>query len=109
MTWLTGLHGLINTAKLAPWSQNSWAPSITSRLEADAKTHFYLYYSNSGIGSAVLTSTSPAGPWSDPLGKNIVDRSVPGVDCEAPFDPGVLIEAFSAASSGRLGFFTLRS
>ena len=73
-------HGLINTAKLAPWSQNSWAPSITSRLEADGKTHFYLYYSNGGGGSAVLTSTSPVGPWKDPLGKNIVDRSVPGVD-----------------------------
>jgi arabinoxylan arabinofuranohydrolase len=85
-------HGLIDTAKLAPWSQNSWAPSITSRLEADGKTHFYLYYSNSGIGSAVLTSTSPVGPWSDPIGKNIVDRSVPGVDVGAPFDPGVLID-----------------
>lgn len=85
-------HGLIDTAKLAPWSQNSWAPSITSRLEADGKTHFYLYYSNSGIGTAMLTSTSPVGPWTDPLGKNIVDRSVPGVDCEAPFDPGVVID-----------------
>ncbi|MES2650009.1 MAG: glycoside hydrolase family 43 protein [Bacteroidota bacterium] len=85
-------HGLINTAKLAPWSQNSWAPSITSRLEEDGKTHFYLYYSNGGGGSAVLTSTSPVGPWSDPLGKNIVDRSIPGVDVDAPFDPGVLID-----------------
>ncbi|MDQ0640988.1 arabinoxylan arabinofuranohydrolase [Pedobacter sp. W3I1] len=85
-------HGLINTAGLAPWSQNSWAPSITSRLEADGKTHFYLYYSNSGIGTAMLTSTSPVGPWKDPLGKNIVDRSVPGVDVDAPFDPGVVID-----------------
>lgn len=85
-------HGLINTAKLAPWSTNSWAPSITSRLEADGKTHFYLYYANGGGGSAVLTSTSPVGPWTDPLGKNIVDRSVPGVDVDAPFDPGVLID-----------------
>jgi len=85
-------HGLINTAKLAPWSQNSWAPSITSRLEADGKTHFYLYYANSGIGTAMLTATSPVGPWSDPLGKNIIDRSVPGVDVDAPFDPGVLID-----------------
>src|SRR5687767_2998217 len=41
-------HGLINTAALSPWSTNSWAPSITSRLEADGKTHFYLYYSNGG-------------------------------------------------------------
>ncbi|MDR7210708.1 glycoside hydrolase family 43 protein [Flavobacterium piscis] len=85
-------HGLINTAELAPWSSNSWAPSITSRLEGDGKTHFYLYYSNGGIGSAVLTSTSPVGPWTDPLGKNIVDRSIPGVDVDAPFDPGVLID-----------------
>ncbi|MEO6524268.1 MAG: glycoside hydrolase family 43 protein [Mucilaginibacter sp.] len=85
-------HGVINTVKLAPWSQNSWAPSITSRLEADGKTHFYLYYSNGGGGSAVLTSTSPLGPWKDPLGKNIVDRSVPGVDVGAPFDPGVVID-----------------
>jgi arabinoxylan arabinofuranohydrolase len=85
-------HGLINTAELSPWNQNSWAPSITSRLEVDGKTHFYLYYSNSGGGSAMLTSTSPVGPWKDPLGKNIVDRSVPGVDCDAPFDPGVMID-----------------
>lgn len=85
-------HGLINTAELAPWTFTSWAPSITSRLEADGKTHFYLYYSNSGAGSAVLTSTSPIGPWKDPLGKNIVDRSVPGVDVDVPFDPGVVID-----------------
>jgi arabinoxylan arabinofuranohydrolase len=85
-------HGLINTAKLAPWGQVSWAPSITARLEADGKTHFYLYYSNGGGGSAVLTSTSPVGPWKDPLGKNIVDHSVPGVDVGAPFDPGVVID-----------------
>ncbi|WP_461643822.1 glycoside hydrolase family 43 protein [Labilibaculum euxinus] len=85
-------HGLINTAEISPWTQNSWAPSITSRVESDGKTHFYLYYSNSGIGTAMLTSTSPVGPWSDPLGKNIVDRSVPRVNCEAPFDPGVVID-----------------
>jgi arabinoxylan arabinofuranohydrolase len=85
-------HGLINTAELAPWSQNSWAPSITSRFESDGQTHFYLYYSNSGIGSAVLTSTSPVGPWKDPLGKNLVDNSVPGVNCKSPFDPGVVID-----------------
>jgi arabinoxylan arabinofuranohydrolase len=85
-------HGLINTAEVAPWTALSWAPSITSRLEGDGKTHFYLYFSNGGIASAVLTSTSPVGPWSDPLGKNIVDPSVPGVDVENPFDPGVMID-----------------
>jgi hypothetical protein len=85
-------HGLINTAQLAPWTASSWAPSITSRLEADGKTHFYLYYSNNAFGSAMLTSTSPVGPWKDPLGKSLVDRSVPGVDVDVPFDPGVVID-----------------
>jgi arabinoxylan arabinofuranohydrolase len=85
-------HGLINTAEVAPWTALSWAPSITSRLEADGKTHFYLYFSNGGIASAVFTSTSPVGPWSDPLGKNVVDPSVPGVDVDNPFDPGVMID-----------------
>ena len=85
-------HGLINTAEVAPWSSVSWAPSITSRLEADGKTHFYLYYSNGGGASAMLTSTSPVGPWKDPLGKNIIDHSVPGVDVDNPFDPGVVID-----------------
>ena len=85
-------HGVINTAEVAPWTALSWAPSITSRLEADGKTHFYLYFSNGGIATAVLTSTSPVGPWKDPLRKNIIDRSVPGVDVENPFDPGVVID-----------------
>jgi arabinoxylan arabinofuranohydrolase len=85
-------HGLINTAEVAPWTALSWAPSITSRLEADGKTHFYLYFSNGGVASAVLTSTSPVGPWKDPLGKNIIDHSVPGVDVNNPFDPGVVID-----------------
>jgi arabinoxylan arabinofuranohydrolase len=85
-------HGLINTAKLAPWTASSWAPSIESRMEADGKTHFYMYYSNNAFGSAVLTSTSPVGPWKDPLGKNLVDHTVPGVDVDVPFDPGVVID-----------------
>ena len=85
-------HGLINTAEVAPWTALSWAPSITSRLEADGKTHFYLYFSNGGIATAVFTSTSPVGPWKDPLGKIIIDPSVPGVDVNNPFDPGVVID-----------------
>ncbi|WP_225976422.1 family 43 glycosylhydrolase [Mucilaginibacter ginsenosidivorax] len=85
-------HGLINTAVLAPWNASSWAPSIESRMEADGKTHFYMYYSNNAFGTAMLTATSPVGPWKDPLGKNLVDRSVPGVDVDVPYDPGVVID-----------------
>ena len=63
-------HGTIDmTAVCGQWLNASWAPSIVSREEADGKTHFYLYFSNSGGGVGVITSTSPLGPWTDPLGK----------------------------------------
>lgn len=88
-TW----HGIINVEELAPWIYNSWAPSVTSRVEEDGKTHFYLYFSNSGNGCGVLTATSPVGPWTSPLEKSLVDRQTPGVeDCPHPFDPGVVID-----------------
>lgn len=88
-TW----HGIINVEELAPWIYNSWAPSVTSRIEEDGLTHFYLYFSNSGNGCGVLTATSPVGPWSSPLKKSLVDRQTPGAeDCPHPFDPGVVID-----------------
>lgn len=88
-TW----HGIINVEELAPWIYNSWAPSVTSRIEEDGLTHFYLYFSNSGNGCGVLTATSPVGPWSSPLQKSLVDRQTPGAeDCPHPFDPGVVID-----------------
>lgn len=106
-------HGLIPVGKLAPWIINSWAPSVVSRVEEDGKTHFYLYFSNSGYGTGVLTATSPVGPWTSPLDKSIVDAKTPGLgDCNVPFDPGVMIDddgvgwlAFGAARSriARLG------
>lgn len=86
-------HGTIDVGSIAPWSMASWAPSIVSRREADGLTHFYLYYSNSGAGVGVLTATSPLGPWSDPLGRTLVDGNTPGLgQCKAPFDPGVVID-----------------
>ena len=87
-------HGIIKTDSIAPWIKTSWAPSIAKREEADGKTHFYLYFSNSGDGTAVLTSTSPIGPWSSPLNHSLVDTNTPGIagECKAAFDPGVVID-----------------
>lgn len=86
-------HGIINTAAIAPWIINSWAPSIVSRVEADGRTHFYLYFSNNGHGVGVITATHPLGPWSDPLGKPLVYQDMAGLEnCPAPFDPGALID-----------------
>lgn len=87
-------EGEINTSEIAPWIYASWAPSIVSREEADGLTHFYLYFSNSGAGVGVLTATDPAGPWSDPLGKPLIDAKMDGLEnCPSPFDPGVCIDS----------------
>ncbi|MBR4841490.1 MAG: family 43 glycosylhydrolase [Bacteroidaceae bacterium] len=86
-------HGLIPVGELAPWIINSWAPSIISRKEADGKTHFYLYFSNSGYGTGVLTAESPVGPWKSPLDRSLVDAHTPGLgNCDVPFDPGAVID-----------------
>lgn len=86
-------HGTINVGEICPWAIASWAPSITSRVEEDGLTHFYLYFSNSGWGTGVITSTSPTGPWSDPLGTSLIDGNTPGLNgCQSPFDPGVCID-----------------
>lgn len=87
-------HGTIDVEKLAPWIIASWAPSIVSREEDDGRTHFYLYFSNSGYGTGVLTATSPVGPWTSPLSKSLVDADTEGLgDCKVPFDPGAVIDA----------------
>ena len=86
-------HGEINVGEIAPWIMNSWAPSITSRVEEDGLTHFYLYFSNNGTGTGVITSTDPLGPWKDPLGEPLVQYNTAGLtDCPNPFDPGVVID-----------------
>lgn len=86
-------HGEINVGEVAPWITNSWAPSIVSRVEDDGLTHFYLYFSNNGLGTGVITATDPLGPWSDPLGRPLVSSSTPGLsDCPNPFDPGAVID-----------------
>ena len=91
VNWI--FHGYIDVKSLSPWGIASWAPSITKRMEADGKTHFYLYYSNCGVGVGMLTATSPVGPWTDPLGKNVVDKQSDGFgNCGAPFDPGVVVD-----------------
>ncbi len=86
-------HGTIPVGEIAPWIMNSWAPSVVSRVEEDGKTHFYLYFSNSGFGTGVITATSPVGPWTSPLGKSLVDGNTTGLgDCRVPFDPGAVID-----------------
>lgn len=100
------MHGVIDVKALCPWIRASWAPSIVSRVEADGQTHFYLYFTNGGAGIGVLTSTSPTGPWTDPLGHALIDGNTPGLGTiSSLIDPGVAIsddgsEAYLAFGGG---------
>lgn len=86
-------HGTIEVGEIATWIYASWAPSIVSRVEDDGLTHFYLYFSNSGAGVGVITSTDPVTGWSDPLGHPLISHATEGVgDCPNPFDPGAVID-----------------
>lgn len=86
-------HGVIDVKSAAPWIWASWAPSIVSREEADGRTHFYLYFTNGASGIGVLTSTSPTGPWRDPIGKALIDGRTPGRGEQSNIiDPGVCID-----------------
>jgi len=87
-------HGTIPAQQLcAAWDNVVWAPSVVSRVEDDGLTHFYIYFCNGWEGIGVLTSTSPTGPWTDPIGKPLIDRNTPGVgNMVAVMDAGVVID-----------------
>lgn len=76
----------------AKWAANSWAPCAAHKT-VDGKEVFYLFFANGGNGICVLTSDSPTGPWTDPLGEPLITRNVP--NCEDVvwlFDPAILID-----------------
>ena len=88
-------HGLIPVAGasgVARWAGNSWAPCAAHKT-VDGKEKFFLYFCNGGNGIGVLTADSPVGPWEDPLGKPLIDRSVPTcADIIWLFDPAVMVD-----------------
>lgn len=87
-------HEPIDVKAKSSWIATSWAPSIVSRYEEkDKKTHFYLYYTNTASGVGMLTATSPTGPWTDPLGRALIDGRTPGRGQQSNIiDPGVCVD-----------------
>lgn len=87
-------EGVIDVKKVTKWAAKSWAPSVVSRQE-NGKTKFYLYFTNGGDGIGVLTSDSPTGGWTDPIGKQLISRDTATCSSEEIRflgDPGVLID-----------------
>ncbi len=88
-------HGAIEVAGssgAAKWATCSWAPCAAHKT-INGKEKFFLYFCNGGNGVSVLTADSPTGPWSDPLGKALITRSVANCsDITWLFDPAVFVD-----------------
>jgi len=68
-------HGVVFEApRDVTWASRTWAPSVIAR-----NGKIYLYFGNGGSGIGVATSSSPIGPFKDPLGKKLIDNETPGV------------------------------
>jgi len=67
-------HGIVATlANFSKWSNNAnngaWAPQCVER-----NGKFYLYVPINGVGLGVYVSDSPTGPFTDPIGKKLINR-----------------------------------
>ena len=84
--------GKQNPKGAAKWANNSWAPAICTK-KINGKDKFFLYFADNGSGIGVLTADSPTGPFTDPIGKQLVARSTP--NCAKVywlFDPAVFVD-----------------
>ena len=67
-------HGDVFTGgKDVKWCWNLYAPGVAQR-----NGKIYLYYPNSGGPIGVAVADSPEGPYTDPLGKHLIGREMPG-------------------------------
>lgn len=84
------------------WASRSWAPDALWK-NINGKDKFFLYFANNGSGVGVLTADSPVGPWTDPLGKELISRNTPNCGNVAwLFDPGVYYD--ESTGKGYLAF-----
>lgn len=76
----------------ANWASCSWAPTACHAV-INGKEKFFLYFANNGSGVGVVTSDCPWGPWTDPIGKELISRNTPTCsDVTWLFDPAVLVD-----------------
>lgn len=87
-------HGTMAVAKTGParWASCSWAPTACHKT-INGKEKFFLYFANNGSGIGVVTSDCPWGPWTDPIGRELISRQTPNCgNVTWLFDPAVLVD-----------------
>jgi len=76
----------------AKWAKNSWAPAAAFK-NINGKMQFFVYFADSGNGIGVLAGPTPVGPFTDPIGRALINRSTPNCDNVTwLFDPAVLVD-----------------
>ena len=74
------------------WASRSWAPDACWKT-INGKDKFFLYFANNGSGIGVLTADSPVGPWTDPIGSELISsRTANCGNVTWLFDPGVYFD-----------------
>lgn len=88
-------HGEIQVAGntgIAPFTNNSWAPGMESKV-VNGQEKFFLYYANGGGSSNVITGDSPLGPWSSQRTSTLINSSTPGTQgVQWLFDPAPFVD-----------------
>ena len=81
-----------------PWAERQmWAPDADYRNGT-----YYLYFPDGANAIGVAVSSSPTGPFTDPLGRALVSRSTPNANVQWLFDPGVSNQQFGRLHGGKV-------
>ncbi|HPD18265.1 MAG TPA: family 43 glycosylhydrolase, partial [Candidatus Goldiibacteriota bacterium] len=81
-------HGeVISVPRDASWASLAWAPAMIYR-----NGYYYIYFGNGANNIGVLRSTSPTGPYTNPVGGPLITRSMSNCNVAWLFDPAVFID-----------------
>jgi arabinoxylan arabinofuranohydrolase len=81
-------HGIVFDVDAdTTWASRAYAPDMIYR-----NGNYYLYFPDGANAIGVAVSSSPTGPFIDPLGRALVSRSTPNANVQWLFDPGVFVD-----------------
>lgn len=81
-------HGIVfDINRDTSWGNLAYAPDMIFR-----NGQYYLYFPDGANGIGVAVSSSPTGPFTDPLGRALVSRATPNANVQWLFDPGVFVD-----------------
>ena len=96
-------HNLVFKVKEhTKWAGQAYAPCAITR---DGKV--YLYFPDPGSGIGVMVADRPEGPYTDHLGRSLINRSTPNCSEQQVgwlFDPGIFIDSTASGTQAYLVF-----